>query len=35
MDCIFCKIVDGTIPSNTVYEDELVKVFLDINPNTN
>ena len=35
MDCIFCKIVDGTIPSNTVYEDDLVKVFLDINPNTN
>ena len=35
MDCIFCKIVDGTIPSSTVYEDEMVKVFLDINPNTN
>ena len=35
MDCIFCKIVDGTIPSNTIYEDDLVKVFLDINPNTN
>ncbi len=35
MDCIFCKIIDGTIPSNTVYEDDLVKVFLDINPNTN
>ena len=35
MDCIFCKIVDGSIPSNTIYEDDLVKVFLDINPNTN
>ena len=35
MDCIFCKIVDGTIPSSTIYEDEMVKVFLDINPNTN
>ena len=35
MDCLFCKICDGSIPSNTVYEDDLVKVFLDINPNTN
>lgn len=34
MDCLFCKIVKGEIPSYTVYEDELVKVFLDINPNT-
>lgn len=34
MDCIFCKIIAGTIPSYTVYEDELVKVFLDINPST-
>ena len=34
-DCLFCKIVKGEIPSKTVYEDELVKVFLDINPSTN
>lgn len=35
MDCIFCEIIKGNIPSKTVYEDDLVKVFLDINPNTN
>ena len=35
MDCLFCKIIKGDIPSKTVYEDELVKVFLDINPSTN
>lgn len=35
MDCLFCKIINGDIPSNTIYEDELVKVFLDISPNTN
>lgn len=32
MDCIFCKIINGDIPSYTIYEDETVKVFLDINP---
>lgn len=31
-DCIFCKIVKGEIPSTGVYEDEVVKVFLNINP---
>ena len=31
-DCLFCKIIKGEIPSNTVYEDEKVKVFLDISP---
>ena len=35
MDCLFCKIIEGSIPSRTIYEDDLVKVFLDINPNTN
>ena len=35
MDCIFCKIIKGEISSYTVYEDEIVKVFLDIEPNTN
>ena len=34
-DCLFCKIIKGEIPSYTIYEDELVKVFLDINPSTN
>ncbi len=32
MDCIFCKIVAGEIPSAKVYEDELVLVFRDIEP---
>lgn len=31
-DCIFCKIVQGTIPSRKVYEDDLVFAFHDINP---
>ncbi len=34
-DCLFCKIVNGEIPSYTIYENEFVKVFLDINPSTN
>ena len=34
-DCIFCKIIKGDIPSYTIYEDDLVKAFLDVNPNTN
>ena len=32
MDCIFCKIVAGEIPSNKVYEDDLVLAFHDIQP---
>jgi histidine triad (HIT) family protein len=32
MDCIFCKIVGGEIPSDTVYRDEKVFAFRDINP---
>ena len=32
MDCIFCKIMSGEVPSYTVYEDDVVKVFLDIQP---
>lgn len=35
MECLFCGINDGSIPSKTIYEDDLVRVFLDINPNTN
>ena len=31
-DCIFCKIIAGDIPSNRVYEDELVYAFRDNNP---
>ena len=30
---IFCKIINGEIPSYKLYEDEQVLVFLDINPN--
>ena len=32
MDCLFCKIIDGQIPSTKVYENEYVYAFLDINP---
>lgn len=35
MDCIFCKICNGDIPSYTLYEDDKIKVFLDINPISN
>lgn len=32
MDCIFCKIVAGEIPSKKIYEDDHVLAFHDINP---
>ena len=32
MDCLFCKITGGEIPSKFVYEDESVVAFRDINP---
>ena len=32
MSCIFCKIINGEIPSNKVYEDDKVLAFNDINP---
>ena len=32
MDCLFCKIAAGEIPSAKVYEDDRVLVFKDINP---
>jgi len=32
MDCLFCKIIAGDIPSTKVYEDEKVYAFRDINP---
>ena len=31
-DCLFCKIVDGKIPAQKVYEDEDILAFNDINP---
>lgn len=31
-DCIFCKIANGEIPSNKVYEDETVLAFHDLDP---
>ncbi len=32
MDCIFCQIVAGKVPSDIVYQDEEVLAFRDINP---
>ena len=32
MDCLFCKIIAGDIPSTKVYEDEYVYAFRDIAP---
>lgn len=32
MDCIFCQIVAGKIPSDILYQDDKVMVFRDINP---
>lgn len=32
MDCLFCKIVAGEIPSTKIYEDEYVYAFKDIDP---
>ncbi len=32
MDCIFCKIIKKEIPSKTVYENDKVLAFYDINP---
>lgn len=32
MNCLFCEIIDGNIPSNKLYEDERVLAFYDINP---
>jgi histidine triad (HIT) family protein len=34
MDCVFCKIRDGQIPSTRVYEDDRTLAFMDINPLT-
>jgi histidine triad (HIT) family protein len=32
MSCLFCKIIEGSIPSTKVHEDELCYAFADINP---
>ncbi len=32
MDCLFCKIINGDIPSNKVYEDDKILAFHDIAP---
>lgn len=32
IDCIFCKIAQGIVPSDTVFEDERVRAFKDIHP---
>jgi histidine triad (HIT) family protein len=34
VDCIFCRIVAGEIPSRRIYEDERTIAFMDINPAT-
>lgn len=33
-DCLFCNIINGSVPSLTLYEDDLVKVFLDTYPDS-
>ena len=33
-DCIFCKIANGEIPTNAIYEDDMFKVILDLSPAT-
>lgn len=35
MNCIFCDIIDKKISSYTIYEDDIVKCFLDVNPESN
>ena len=31
-DCLFCRIVKGTVPSTPVFRDDAVYAFMDINP---
>lgn len=33
-DCIFCKIIKRELPSKTIYEDNLIKIIMNINPST-
>jgi len=32
MNCIFCRIIDGDVPSYKIYEDNKILAFLDVNP---
>lgn len=32
MECVFCKIAEGALPTDTVFENEEVKAFRDIHP---
>lgn len=32
---IFCKIINGEIPTKSIYEDEIVMVIMDVNPRSN
>ena len=34
-DCIFCKIINGELPSRTYYEDDKIKIIMNIDPITN
>lgn len=34
-DCVFCKIIKGELPSKTLYEDDIAKVIMSIDPVTN
>ena len=34
-NCIFCKIIKNELPSKTIFEDNLIKVIMNINPSTN
>ncbi|MCL2234582.1 MAG: histidine triad nucleotide-binding protein [Firmicutes bacterium] len=34
-NCVFCKIINGTIPSEKIYEDDVFIIFRDINPISN
>ncbi len=34
-DCLFCKIIKGDIPSYKILENDILYVFMDINPNSN
>ncbi len=35
MNCLFCNICNGKIESSTIYEDDIVRVIMDINPTSN
>ncbi|MBS0357705.1 MAG: histidine triad nucleotide-binding protein [Proteobacteria bacterium] len=32
MDCLFCQIIEGKIPSDLLYQDDQIVIFSDINP---